>query len=119
MFISTLETTKFLNSEINKQADPAVPYSTDLACLFREVLGRARVLKLVEISCYFCIVISARLKPKTMNATRLVLTGKWAFIGAEKFIDTDWMESQDFIDTMTWEFHPQYFGSHKVIGQVT
>lgn len=54
-----------------------------------------------------------------MKEARLLLTGKWAFIGAEKFVDTEWVESPNFINTMTWEFHPQYFGAHKVIGQLT
>ncbi|MFR9611327.1 MAG: hypothetical protein SNI87_06185 [Rikenellaceae bacterium] len=47
------------------------------------------------------------------------LIGRWRFIGAEKYIGSKWVATDNYVDDMEWEFHPQYFGTSKVIGCIT
>lgn len=52
-----------------------------------------------------------------MNS-EIILTGKWLFIGAERFIDSQWQPCDTYVDGMTWEFCEQYIGEGKVIGSI-
>ncbi len=45
------------------------------------------------------------------------LTGKWQFVGAEKFNGIEWQEAA-YVDQMIWEFRPQYSGENKTIGNI-
>ncbi|MFI3289601.1 MAG: hypothetical protein SNH55_04115 [Rikenellaceae bacterium] len=44
------------------------------------------------------------------------LIGKWLFIGAERYHNNKWQPCSNYVEGMTWTFHPQYFGKNKVIG---
>ncbi|MFR9566245.1 MAG: hypothetical protein SNH13_03175, partial [Rikenellaceae bacterium] len=46
------------------------------------------------------------------------LYGKWQFIGAEEFIDSQWEASCNYVEGLTWTFHPQFFGVTKTIGSI-
>ncbi len=47
-----------------------------------------------------------------------ILSGKWQFIGAEKYIDSKWQPSESYVKGMVWELFPQYFSEDKIIGNI-
>lgn len=52
-----------------------------------------------------------------MPLNRNLLVGNWKFIETEKYDGSKWIQA-DHVENMTWEFHPQYFGVTKVIGNI-
>ncbi len=48
-----------------------------------------------------------------------LLNGKWEFIGAEKYLDSAWQPTTDYVEGMTWEFYPQYFSERQSLGNIT
>lgn len=48
-----------------------------------------------------------------------LLIGKWEIVGAQKYINSAWQQSDSFVSGMIWDFHPQYFSPTRVIGNIT
>ncbi|MFR9505664.1 MAG: hypothetical protein SNI32_06245 [Rikenellaceae bacterium] len=50
-----------------------------------------------------------------MTEVKTPLVGEWKFIKAEQHNGTDW-EPTNHTDGMSWEFHPEYISTSKIIG---
>lgn len=53
-----------------------------------------------------------------MNKETMQLTGKWKFIGAEKYFGTQWQQSENYVKEMYWEFLTIFLTENKTLGKI-